>query len=105
VPFSSKRRVSLRVRNFETARLKVADADGNPVEIAAVVVWRVVDTFKAAFGVDNHIDYVAVQPEAAVRHLAPATHTRPTTRAAPACATARRSPTSSAPSSVSACRW
>jgi regulator of protease activity HflC (stomatin/prohibitin superfamily) len=70
VPLSAKRRLSLRVRNFETARLKVSDADGNPVEIAAVVVWRVVDTFKAAFGVDNHIDYVAVQSEAAVRHLA-----------------------------------
>ena len=70
VPLSTKRRLSLRVRNFETARLKVSDADGNPVEIAAVVVWRVVDTFKAAFGVDNHIDYVAVQSEAAVRHLA-----------------------------------
>jgi regulator of protease activity HflC (stomatin/prohibitin superfamily) len=70
VPFSSKRRVSLRVRNFETARLKVSDADGNPVEIAAVVVWRIVDTFKASFGVDDHISYVAVQAEAAVRHLA-----------------------------------
>lgn len=70
VPFSSKRRVSLRVRNFETARLKVSDADGNPVEIAAVVVWRVVDTFKSSFGVDDHISYVAVQAEAAVRHLA-----------------------------------
>ncbi|MET7424053.1 SPFH domain-containing protein [Dactylosporangium sp. NPDC005555] len=70
VPFSSKRRVTLRVRNFETARLKVSDADGNPVEIAAVVVWRVVDTFKASFGVDDHISYVAVQAEAAVRHLA-----------------------------------
>jgi regulator of protease activity HflC (stomatin/prohibitin superfamily) len=62
--------MSLRVRNFETARLKVADADGNPVEIAAVVVWRVVDTAKAAFGVDNHIAYVSVQAETAVRHLA-----------------------------------
>jgi regulator of protease activity HflC (stomatin/prohibitin superfamily) len=70
VPLSTKRRLSLRVRNFETARLKVSDADGNPVEIAAVVVWRVFDTFKAAFGVDNHVDYVAVQSEAAVRHLA-----------------------------------
>ena len=70
VPLSSKRSVSLRVRNFETARLKVSDADGNPVEIAAVVVWRVVDTFKASFGVDDHISYVAVQAEAAVRHLA-----------------------------------
>jgi regulator of protease activity HflC (stomatin/prohibitin superfamily) len=70
VPFSTKVRLTLRVRNFETARLKVSDADGNPVEIAAVVVWRVVDTAKAAFGVDNHIAYVAVQSEAAVRHLA-----------------------------------
>ncbi|MET7401752.1 SPFH domain-containing protein [Dactylosporangium sp. NPDC005572] len=70
VPFSAKRRISRRVRNFETARLKVSDADGNPVEIAAVVVWRVVDTFKASFGVDDHISYVAVQAEAAVRHLA-----------------------------------
>jgi regulator of protease activity HflC (stomatin/prohibitin superfamily) len=70
VPLSTKRRLSFRVRNFETARLKVSDADGNPVEIAAVVVWRVVDTAKAAFGVDNHVEYVAVQAEAAVRHLA-----------------------------------
>jgi regulator of protease activity HflC (stomatin/prohibitin superfamily) len=70
VPLSSKRRMSRRVRNFETERLKVSDADGNPVEIAAVVVWRVVDTFKASFGVDDHISYVAVQSEAAVRHLA-----------------------------------
>jgi regulator of protease activity HflC (stomatin/prohibitin superfamily) len=70
VPLSSKRRLSRRVRNFETARLKVSDADGNPVEIAAVVVWRVVDTYKASFGVDDHISYVAVQAEAAVRHLA-----------------------------------
>jgi regulator of protease activity HflC (stomatin/prohibitin superfamily) len=70
LPFSTKRRLSLRVRNFETARLKVSDADGNPVEIAAVAVWRVVDTAKAAFGVDNHISYVSVQAEAAVRHLA-----------------------------------
>jgi regulator of protease activity HflC (stomatin/prohibitin superfamily) len=70
VPLSNKQRLTLRVRNFETARLKVSDADGNPVEIAAVVVWRVVDTAKAAFGVDNHIMYVAVQAETAVRHLA-----------------------------------
>jgi regulator of protease activity HflC (stomatin/prohibitin superfamily) len=72
VPFSTKRRISLRVRNFESARLKVSDADGNPVEIAAVVVWRVVETAKAAFAVDDHIAYVAVQSEAAVRHLATA---------------------------------
>jgi regulator of protease activity HflC (stomatin/prohibitin superfamily) len=70
VPLTTKRTVTLRVRNFESARLKVSDADGNPVEIAAVVVWRVVDSAKATFAVDNHIAYVAVQAEAAVRHLA-----------------------------------
>jgi regulator of protease activity HflC (stomatin/prohibitin superfamily) len=70
IPLAQKRRVSVRVRNFETARLKVSDADGNPVEIAAVVVWQVVDTGKARFAVDNHITYVSVQAEAAVRHLA-----------------------------------
>jgi regulator of protease activity HflC (stomatin/prohibitin superfamily) len=70
VPFSAKRRISMRVRNFESNRLKVSDSDGNPVEIAAVVVWRVVDAAKAAFAVDNHIAYVSVQSEAAVRHLA-----------------------------------
>lgn len=70
VPLTAKRRVTLRVRNFETDRLKVSDADGNPVEIAAVVVWRVVDSAKAAFAVDDHVEYVAVQSEAAVRHLA-----------------------------------
>jgi regulator of protease activity HflC (stomatin/prohibitin superfamily) len=69
-PLTARRRVSLRVRNFETARLKVSDADGNPVEIAAVVVWRVVDSAKAVFAVDDHLQYVAVQAEAAVRHLA-----------------------------------
>lgn len=69
-PLTAKRRVTLRVRNFETERLKVSDADGNPVEIAAVVVWRVVDTAKAVFAVDDHLEYVAVQAEAAVRHLA-----------------------------------
>jgi regulator of protease activity HflC (stomatin/prohibitin superfamily) len=70
LPLANKRRVSLRVRNFESARLKVSDADGNPVEIAAVVVWRVVDTAKATFSVDDHVAYVAVQSETAVRHLA-----------------------------------
>ncbi|MGI5212249.1 SPFH domain-containing protein [Plantactinospora sp. CA-290183] len=69
-PLTDRSHVTLRVRNFETARLKVSDADGNPVEIAAVVVWRVVDSAKAAFAVDDHVEYVAVQSEAAVRHLA-----------------------------------
>jgi regulator of protease activity HflC (stomatin/prohibitin superfamily) len=70
VPFTTKKRVSLRVRNFETARLKVSDADGNPVEIAAVAVYRVVDAAKAIFAVDDHIQYVSVQAETAVRHMA-----------------------------------
>lgn len=69
-PFTSKRRVSLRVRNFETDRLKVSDADGNPVEIAAVVVWQVRDSAEAVFAVDQYYDFVAVQAETAVRHLA-----------------------------------
>lgn len=69
-PFTTKRRVTLRVRNFETAKLKVNDADGNPVEIGAVVVYRVTDSAKAAFSVDDYEEYVAIQSEAAVRHLA-----------------------------------
>jgi regulator of protease activity HflC (stomatin/prohibitin superfamily) len=69
-PFYSKRRVSLRVRNFESAKLKVNDTDGNPIEIAAVVVWRVVDTAEAVFEVDEYDHYVRVQTEAAVRVLA-----------------------------------
>jgi regulator of protease activity HflC (stomatin/prohibitin superfamily) len=71
-PFYSKRRISLRVRNFETQRLKVNDQDGNPVEIAAVVVWKVVDTAEASFQVDNYENYVHVQSEAALRNLATA---------------------------------
>jgi regulator of protease activity HflC (stomatin/prohibitin superfamily) len=70
VPLTTKKRVSLRVRNFETARLKVSDADGNPVEIAAVAVYRVVDSAKAVFAVDDHVQYVSVQAETAVRHMA-----------------------------------
>jgi SPFH domain / Band 7 family len=70
VPFSGKRRISLRVRNFESALLKVSDSDGNPVEIAAVVVWQVVDSAAAAFAVNDYVAYVSVQAEAAVRHLA-----------------------------------
>lgn len=71
-PFYTKRRVSLRVRNFETQHLKVNDQDGNPVEIAAVVVWKVVDTAEATFQVDNYENYVHVQSEAALRNLATA---------------------------------
>jgi len=69
-PFYSKRRVSLRVRNFESAHLKVNDAEGNPIEIAAVVVWKVVDTAEAVFEVDDFENYVHVQSEAALRNLA-----------------------------------
>ncbi len=69
-PFYTKRSISLRVRNFETGRLKVNDARGNPVEIAAVVVWRVVDTAEAAFQVDDFENYVHVQSEAALRNMA-----------------------------------
>ncbi|NKY44042.1 SPFH domain-containing protein [Nocardia cerradoensis] len=70
LPLTTKRRISLRVRNFETQKLKVNDFDGNPVEIAAVVVYRVVDSFKSAFAVDDYEEYVQTQSEAAVRHLA-----------------------------------
>jgi regulator of protease activity HflC (stomatin/prohibitin superfamily) len=69
-PFYTKRRISLRARNFESAKLKVNDADGNPIEIAAVVVWKVVDTAEACFVVDDYQNYVKVQSEAAVRNLA-----------------------------------
>jgi regulator of protease activity HflC (stomatin/prohibitin superfamily) len=69
-PFYTKRHISLRIRNFESGRLKVNDSDGNPIEIAAVVVWRVVDTAEAVFEVDNYENYVKVQTEAAVRNLA-----------------------------------
>jgi len=69
-PFFTKKSVSQRVRNFESGHLKVNDSDGNPIEIAAVVVWRVVDTAEAVFEVDDYQDYMKVQTEAAVRGLA-----------------------------------
>ena len=69
-PFYTKKAISLRVRNFETAKLKVNDKRSNPIEIATVVVWRVVDTAEAAFQVDNYENYVHVQSEAALRNLA-----------------------------------
>jgi len=69
-PFTTRRRVSLRVRNFESGKLKVNDRDGNPIEIAAVVVWKVVDTAEAIFEVDDYVNFVEVQSEAAVRNLA-----------------------------------
>jgi len=69
-PFYTKRRISLRVRNFESGHLKVNDTEGNPIEIAAVVVWRVVDTAEACFEVDDYENYVHVQSESALRNLA-----------------------------------
>jgi regulator of protease activity HflC (stomatin/prohibitin superfamily) len=69
-PFLMKKPVSLRVRNFESSRLKVNDSDGNPIEIAAVVVWKVVETAEAVFEVDDYENYVHVQSEAALRNLA-----------------------------------
>jgi regulator of protease activity HflC (stomatin/prohibitin superfamily) len=69
-PLYTKRRISQRIRNFESAHLKVNDNEGNPIEIAAVVVWRVVDTAEAVFEVDDYNNYVKVQTEAALRNLA-----------------------------------
>lgn len=69
-PFYTKKKVSLRVRNFESGHLKVNDLDGNPIEIAAVVVWKVVETAEAVFEVDDYEHYVKVQSEAALRNLA-----------------------------------
>jgi regulator of protease activity HflC (stomatin/prohibitin superfamily) len=69
-PFYSKRKISLRVRNFESNKLKVNEQDGSPIDIAAVVVWRVVDTAEAAFEVDNYENFVHVQSESALRNLA-----------------------------------
>ncbi len=69
-PFSRRRRVSTRIRNLETAMVKVNDADGNPIEIAAVVVWLVEDTGEAIYAVDAFEKFVAIQAETAVRHIA-----------------------------------
>jgi regulator of protease activity HflC (stomatin/prohibitin superfamily) len=69
-PFYARKKLSLRVRNFESAHLKVNDAEGNPIEMAAVVVWRVVETAEATFEVDNYENYVRVQSEAALRNAA-----------------------------------
>ncbi len=69
-PLTVRRRVSVRVRNFETGHLKVNDADGNPVEIAAIVVWQVADTAKSTYAVDDFVDFISVQAESALRHVA-----------------------------------
>jgi hypothetical protein len=70
IPLATRRPVSVRVRNFETARMKVNDATGNPVEIATIVVWQVSDTAKATFAVEQYAAFVETQSEAAVRHVA-----------------------------------
>lgn len=69
-PFTVRRNVSLRIRNFNSERLKVNDEMGNPIEIAAVIVWRVVDTARAVFDVEDYSEFVAIQSETALRHLA-----------------------------------
>ena len=69
-PFTRRRQVSTRIRNHETAVLKVNDADGNPIEMAAVVVWQVDDTAQAVYAVDDFVQFVAIQTETAVRHIA-----------------------------------
>ncbi|TQF03086.1 SPFH domain-containing protein [Kitasatospora acidiphila] len=69
-PFTSRRRISTRIRNHETETAKVNDADGNPIQMAAVVVWQVEDTAKAVFEVDDFVEFVAIQTETAVRHIA-----------------------------------
>lgn len=70
VPFSSRRKMSLRVRNFNSVKLKVNDIDGNPIEIAAVVVFRVIDTAKASYDVESYEQFVEIQSETALRHVA-----------------------------------
>jgi regulator of protease activity HflC (stomatin/prohibitin superfamily) len=70
MPLSTRRTVSVRVRNFETERLKVNDSEGNPVDIAAIVVWQIADTAQATFAVEDVDKFVAVQSEAALRHVA-----------------------------------
>ena len=69
-PFFSKRKVSLRVRNFESGKLKVNELDGSPIEIAAVIVWKVVDSAEAVFNVDDYESFVHIQSEAALRAMA-----------------------------------
>src|SRR3984957_6811423 len=69
-PFTKRITVSTRIRNQESAQAKVNDADGNPIEIAAVVVWQVNDTAKASYAVDNYVEFVTIQAETAVRHIA-----------------------------------
>lgn len=69
-PFCTRRRISLRTRNFESSKLKVNDSDGNPIEIAAVIVWQVIDTAEATFCVDDYENFVQIQSESALRQMA-----------------------------------
>ena len=102
-PFTVRRRISVRVRNFETSKLKVNDHDGNPIEIAAIVVWKVTDTAEALFEVDDYENFVHVQAESALRNLAMThpydAHVEGNSPCAP---TRSRSPTSCAPRSRTA---
>ena len=93
-PLLMKKAVSLRVRNFESSRLKVNDSDGNPIEIAAVVVWKVVETAEAVFEVDDYENYVHVQSEVGAAEPGDQlSRTTRTTRTSSRCAgTRRRSP-------------
>ena len=70
LPLARRRQLSVRVRNFETGHLKVNDADGSPVEIAAIVVWQIADTAKSTYAVESYLDFVTVQAESALRHVA-----------------------------------
>src|SRR3546814_9628103 len=69
-PFFGKRKVSLRVRNFESGKLKVNELDGSPIEIAAVIVWQVVDSAEAVYNVDEYESFVHIQSESALRKMA-----------------------------------
>ncbi|MCI6574660.1 MAG: SPFH domain-containing protein [Actinomycetaceae bacterium] len=71
-PFTAKKKINVRINNFETNELKVNDADGNPINIAAIIVWQVNNTAKAAFAVEDYTEFVHVQSEAALRHVASA---------------------------------
>jgi regulator of protease activity HflC (stomatin/prohibitin superfamily) len=84
-PLARRRKVSTRIRNQESAQAKVNDADGNPIEIAAVVVWLVRDTASALYSVDDFTQFVTIQTETAVRHIASSSATRTTTGAAALC--------------------
>lgn len=70
IPLTTRKNISLRVRNFNSSKLKVNDLDGNPIEIAAVIVFRVIDSAKALFDVDDYQTYVEIQSETAIRHIA-----------------------------------